>query len=74
MAQRFRISVQTLQRIEKGNPKVSFGAYSMCLHILGLSQDMDIITASEFDELGQHLIEKSLPKSIRLSNKASTSP
>ena len=71
MAQRSRISVQTLQRIEKGDPKVSFGAYSMCLHILGLSQDMDIIAAPEFDELGQHLTEKSLPKRIRIQKKLS---
>lgn len=65
MSERCRISVQTLQRVEKGDPTVSFGVYAMCLHILGISKDLDKLGAPELDELGNLLVEKDLPERIR---------
>ena len=59
-AKRCQISVQTYRRVEKGDSKVSFAAYAMVLHILGMSDDLDKLVAPSFDVIGNNLIEASL--------------
>ncbi|MDE1150486.1 MAG: helix-turn-helix domain-containing protein [Azospirillaceae bacterium] len=38
------ISQQTLDRVEQGDPTVSFGAYAVVLHAVGLGSAMVLLT------------------------------
>lgn len=53
LARRAGMSRATLQRIEAGDPGVSFGALANVLHSLGLHTDLDQVAAD--DELGRSL-------------------
>jgi len=53
LAERAGMSRATLQRIEAGDPGVSFGALANVLHSLGLHADLDQVAAD--DELGRSL-------------------
>ena len=53
LAERAGISRSTLRLVEKGDPGVSFGAYSNVLFCLGLEKD--IATLGRDDEFGRKL-------------------
>ena len=65
MAERASISRVTLNKIEKGDPGVSFGSYAMVLFILGLTERLSDLIDVKHDEVGLELAEKELPKRIR---------
>jgi transcriptional regulator with XRE-family HTH domain len=53
VAERAGISRSTLWQVEKGNPRVAFGAYFLVLFALGLEQDL--LTVGRDDALGRKL-------------------
>jgi len=53
VAERASIDRSTLYRIERGNPRVSFGAYFNVLRVLGLH--MDVLKLAADDEFGRKL-------------------
>lgn len=63
MAERASISRVTLNKIEKGEPGVSFGSYAMVLFVLGLTEKLTEVVDIKHDEVGLELVE--LPKRIR---------
>ncbi|MCI5065214.1 helix-turn-helix transcriptional regulator [bacterium] len=65
MAERASISRVTLNKIEKGEPGVSFGSYAMVLFVLGLTDRLSDLLDVKHDELGLELAEENLPKRIR---------
>lgn len=67
MSERASISRATLNKIEKGDPSVSFGSYSMVIFVLGLTERLSDLVDVKADELGLELAEQELPKRIRKS-------
>ena len=65
MAERASISRMTLNKIEKGEPGVSFGSYTMVLFVLGLTERLSDLIDVRHDTLGLELFEEELPKRIR---------
>jgi transcriptional regulator with XRE-family HTH domain len=53
VAQRAGIARDTLSRIERGDPGVSFGNYARVMQALRLEQDLNLLAAD--DELGRKL-------------------
>ena len=53
VAQRAGIARDTLSRIERGDPGVSFGNYARVMQALRLEQDLNLLAAD--DELGHKL-------------------
>jgi len=68
MSERAFLSRSTLNRIEKGDPTVSMGAYLSVLGILGLAQNVGQIADRTYDSLGLDLEEDRLPERIRSRN------
>jgi transcriptional regulator with XRE-family HTH domain len=63
VAERADITRNTLRSIERGDPKVSFGAYAKVLLSLRLEQDLKFIAKD--DELGRKLQDANLPIKAR---------
>ena len=66
MAERVGVAKSTYLRAEKGDPKVSLGAYVMALFVLGLSDAFTDLIDSRKDEQGLLLDVERLPKRVRL--------
>lgn len=66
MAERASISRTTLNKIEQGDPGVSFGNYSMILFILGMIDRLSELVDQTKDTIGLELETERLPKRIRL--------
>lgn len=58
LAEAASCSSLTIMRIEKGSPKVSFGAYARVLYSLGLEQDLLLIASA--DEVGRSIQDAEL--------------
>ena len=69
LAERASISRTTLNRIEKGNPAVSFGNYATVLFALGMVDRLADIADRRHDTVGLELEEEHLPKRIRLGRR-----
>jgi hypothetical protein len=55
-----------MQRVEKGDPTVSVGAYAMTLFILGLSEALADLADLRNDDVGLLLDTERLPKRVRV--------
>jgi phosphoenolpyruvate carboxylase len=66
VADRASTTRATLQRIESGDPAVSFGIYAAVLHALGLLGGVGQLADLSVDEIGQALADESLPLRVRL--------
>jgi len=66
MAERAFISRMTLNKIEKGDPGVSFGSYATALFVLGLQERLAELADPRHDTVGLSLQDGLLPKRIRL--------
>lgn len=64
MAQRASMAMATYQRVEKGDPTVSFGAVAMVLMALGLSDRLSLLLDVSKDDVGLIQDEKRLPKRV----------
>jgi transcriptional regulator with XRE-family HTH domain len=62
IAERASIALQTLQRIERGDPGVSAGAYAMVLQSLGLLEGWGNIGDSLGEELAEEQLRKRAPR------------
>src|SRR6185436_87686 len=69
LAERASSSRMTLNRIEKGDPRVSIGAYATVLFALGMADRLADVADPRHDSLGLELEEEHLPKRIRLSRR-----
>lgn len=56
VAKRSGMSRATLNKIEKGDPNVTFGSYCAVLHTLGLDDDIELLAAN--DSLGKSIDER----------------
>ena len=52
MAERMLVSVQTLQRLEAGDPTVGLAVLVSALHVLGMTQRLASLVAPESDRAG----------------------
>ncbi len=66
LAQRASIGRMTLNRIEKGDPRVSLGAYATVLFALGMAGRLADVADPRHDSAGLELEEEHLPERIRL--------
>jgi transcriptional regulator with XRE-family HTH domain len=69
LAERASISRMTLNRIEKGDPRASVGAYATVLFALGMADRLADVADPRHDSVGLELEEEHLPKRIRLSRR-----
>jgi transcriptional regulator with XRE-family HTH domain len=69
LAERARITPDTLKQIEKGNPSTSIGGYASVLYSLGFIGRLQDIADVRHDLTGLMLEEEKLPKRIRMSRK-----
>jgi transcriptional regulator with XRE-family HTH domain len=65
LAERAFISRMTLNRIEKGEPGVSMGAYATVLFALGMADRVGDLADAKEDVVGRELEEERLPQRIR---------
>jgi transcriptional regulator with XRE-family HTH domain len=66
LAERASLSRMTLNKIEKGNPGASLGAYATVLFSLGMADRLADVADPRHDTVGLALEEESLPERIRL--------
>ena len=66
MAERTMISRMTLNKIERGDPGVSVGAYATVLFVLGMLDRLSDLADASVDGIGLSLEDELLPKRIRV--------
>jgi hypothetical protein len=69
LSERASIGRMTLNRIEKGDPRVSLGAYATVLFALGMADRLADIADPRHDSVGLELEEEHLPERIRLARR-----
>ena len=69
LAERASISRMTLNRVEKGDSRVSAGAYATVLFALGMAERLADVADPRHDAIGRELEEEHLPERIRLSRR-----
>lgn len=65
VAERAGISRETLSKIQKGDPKVSMGAYAMVMMALGMGTDWMDLADIRNDTWGQIIADEDLPQRVR---------
>lgn len=66
MAERASISRMTLNKVEKGDPKVTLGIYATVLFVLGMTDRLAELVDPKHDSIGLSLEDDILPKRIRM--------
>ncbi len=69
MAERAGLSRSTINKIEKGDPTASIGAYSSVLFVLGMAERLNDLADASHDLTGRQLEEEKLPQRVRLPKK-----
>lgn len=72
LAQRMMVSLDTLQRLEKGDPGVSLGVVASALWALGLNERLNTLAAPTQDTVGTTEELARLPRRVRRSKPTST--
>jgi transcriptional regulator with XRE-family HTH domain len=65
MAGRLNVSRVTLGRLEKGDPRVSFGTYALAAYVMGMEKRLLSIFAQEADHEFQKQARLNQPKRVR---------
>lgn len=65
MAQRCRISINTLKKLESGDPGVSIGTFATAMMVLGANEEVGQLLDQSMDEQGLLLDKAALPQRIR---------
>lgn len=65
MAERSLMSRMTLNKIEKGDPRVSLGMYATVLFVLGMTDRLSDLADPKYDAIGLSLEDELLPQRIR---------
>lgn len=65
LADRAGISIETLAKIQKGNPGVGMGKYAAVIFGLGLGVNWMTLASIENDTMGRMLDEEKMPKRVR---------
>jgi transcriptional regulator with XRE-family HTH domain len=65
MAERAFITRPTLNKVEQGDPAVSFGIYATVLYVLGLADRISELVDVRHDGVGLQLDEARLPQRVR---------
>jgi transcriptional regulator with XRE-family HTH domain len=66
MSERACVTANTIAKVEKGEPTVSFGTYATVIFILGLIDKLQNLVDISGDIVGKQLAEEQLPKRVRL--------
>jgi|SRR6516164_1171739 transcriptional regulator with XRE-family HTH domain len=66
LAQRMMVSLDTLQRLERGEPGVSLGVVATALWALGLTERLAVLASPDQDTTGKAEELKRLPKHARV--------
>jgi transcriptional regulator with XRE-family HTH domain len=68
MAERLQVSVATLRRLEKGDPRIAIGTIAFAFLVLGdLNRIADLFDTTS-DDIGLSLMNEQLPQRIRRKN------
>ncbi len=70
MCERLGVSKSTWQRMEKGDPSVSMGAYAQALYTLGFGTPLAELIDQRNDEQGWLLEAERLPKRVCLPRRS----
>ena len=70
MCERLGVSKSTWQRLEKGDPTVSMGAYAQALFVLGFGTPLAELVDQRNDEQGLLLEAEHLPKRVTSPRRA----
>jgi len=70
MAERAFVARSTYQKVEQGDPSVSFGVYATVLFILGLNDRVGGLADATTDSLGLQLDEERLPQRVRMPKRS----
>ncbi len=65
LAQKMMVSLDTLQRLEKGDPGVSLGVVASALWALGLSERLKLLATPSHDTVGTTEELARLPRRVR---------
>ncbi len=68
LAERAGISIETLSKIQKGNPRVSIESYAGVILGLGLGVEWMNLASIENDKMGQFIDDSKVPKRVRDKN------
>ncbi len=72
MAERMMVSIDTIQRLEKGDPSVSIGIIATALWIFGMQRRLGDLVSPESDTVGMQQDLARLPRDFRQTKKQST--
>jgi len=72
MAERMMVSIDTIQRLEKGDPTVSIGIVTTALWVLGLHRRVSDLIPPESDTVGMQQDLARLPRDFRNTKKQQT--
>jgi transcriptional regulator with XRE-family HTH domain len=73
LAERASMSRMTLNKVEKGDPTASVGAYAVVLFTLGMIERLSDVADPRHDAVGRELEEENLPQRIRLPRRKKSS-
>lgn len=65
LAERAGVGLNTLRRLEKGDPKIALEGVARVLHVLGETDRLAQLLDSGSDETGLLMAEEQLPKRVR---------
>ena len=63
------VSLQTLQRLEAGDPTVGLAVLAAALFVLGLTRRLELLVSPEIDVVGTAEELARLPRTVRASSR-----